>query len=263
VTLSYGPHEVDAVLFDLDDVLVPFQTPNAWQWAWRPQGPVLGDRRVKAAVRRALKSWDRRRWQGLTGKAPPANVEALRAHLADALATVAGHPLPPAETEAVVRRFLRPAGEVERYEDVPRSLDRLRARGVKIGTVTPLPADSARWLLHRCGLPESLLLGSGDGPGPCVPDRSAFRAAAEALGAPPERVAYVGDLFWSDVRAAARAGLPSVLLDRRDAWPKVLTGRLTTLDVLETTLAAGGSPTEAEATEGAEGEPRTDPPPLD
>jgi FMN phosphatase YigB (HAD superfamily) len=254
VTLSYGPHEVDAVLFDLDDVLIPFHTPTAWQWAWRPQGPVLGERRVKAAVRRALKAWDRRRWQGLTGKAPPADPEALRDHLADTLAAVAGHPLPDDETEAVVRRFLKPAGEVERYADVPRALDRLRSRGVKIGTLTPLPAESARWLLHRCGLPEALLLGSGDGPGPCVPDRTAFRVAAEALGALPERVAYVGDLFWSDVRAAARAGLLSVLLDRRDAWPKVLTGRLTTLDALEATLAAGGSPPETDAAAGAEGE---------
>jgi len=250
VTLSYGSREVDAVLFDLDDVLVPFQTPAAWQWAWRPQGPVLGDRRVKAAVRRSLKAWDRRRWQGLTGKAPPADLAALRAHIADSLAAVAGHPLPPAETEAVVRRFLRPAGEVERYPDVPTTLDRLRSAGVKVGVVTPLPADSARWLLHRCGLPEALVLGTGDGPGPCVPDRAAFRAGAEALGVPVDRVAYVGDLFWSDVRAAARAGLAAVLLDRRDAWPKVLTGRLTTLDLLESTLSAGGSPPETEGDEG-------------
>lgn len=246
MTLSYGPHEVDAVLFDLDDVLVPFQTPAAWQWAWKPQGPVLGDRRVKVAVRRALKAWDRRRWQGVTGKAPPADVTALRAHLATTLATIAGHSLPTAESDAVVRRFLKPAGEVERYPDVSRALDRLSARGVRVGTVTPLPAESARWLLHRCGLPETLLLSAGDGPAPGVPDRSTFRAATEALGAPPERVAFVGDLFWSDVRAAARAGLPSVLLDRRDAWPKVQTGRLTTLDELETTFAAGGSPPEAE-----------------
>jgi FMN phosphatase YigB (HAD superfamily) len=246
VTLSYGPHEVDAVLFDLDDVLVPFQTPAAWQWAWKPQGPVLGDRRVRAAVRRALKAWDRRRWQGLTGKAPPADAAALRAHLANTLATVAGHSLPAVESEAVVRRFLKPAGEVERYADVPRVLDRLKSRSVRVGTVTPLPAESARWLLHRCGLSDTLLLSAGDGPAPSVPDRSAFRAAADALGAPPDRVAYVGDLFWSDVRAAARAGLPSVLLDRRDAWPKVQTGRLTTLDQLETTLATGGSPPEAE-----------------
>jgi FMN phosphatase YigB (HAD superfamily) len=247
VTISYGTQSLDAVLFDLDDVLVPMQTPAVWQWAWKPQGPVLGDRRVKAAVRRALKAWDRRRWQGLTGKAPAADADALRAHLATTLATIAGHSLPPAETEAVVRRFLRPAGDVERYADVPRALDRLRSREVRVGTVTPLPGESARWLLHRSGLPESLLLGSGDGPGPCVPDRVGFRAAAEALGTSVERVAYVGDLFWSDVRAAARAGLPSVLLDRREAWPKVQTGRLTTLDELETTLAAGGSPPESEA----------------
>ena len=249
MSLPYGPHEVDAVLFDLDDVLVPFQTPASWQWAWKPQGPVLGDRRVKAAVRRALKAWDRRRWQGLTGKATPADLGALHQHIVETLTTVAGHALPAAETEAVVRRFLKPAGEVEKYDDVPRVLDRLRSRAIKFGTVTPLPAETARWLLHRCGLPETLLLGTGDGPSPAVPDRSAFRAAAEALGTPVERVAYVGDLFWSDVRAAARAGLPSLLLDRRDAWPKVLSGRLTTLDTLESTLATGSSPHESEGPE--------------
>ncbi|HYB79838.1 MAG TPA: HAD family hydrolase [Thermoplasmata archaeon] len=251
MTLFYGAREVEAVLFDLDDVLVPFQTPAAWQWAWRPQGPVLGERRVKAAVRRALKTWDRRRWQGLTGKAPPADLAALRAYIVDSLVNVAGHTLPAAETEAVVRRFLHPAGEVERYADVAPTLERLRAAGAKVGVVTPLPVESARWLLHRCGLPESLLLGTGEGPRPCVPDRSAFRSAAEALGAPIDRVAYVGDLFWSDVRAAARAGLPAVLLDRRDAWPKVLTGRLTSLDQLESTLSAGGSPAESEGADGA------------
>ena len=250
MTLSYGSREVDAVLLDLDDVLVPFQTPGAWQWAWHPQGPVLGDRRVKAAVRRSLRAWDRRRWQGLTGKAPPADLAALRAHIADTLATVAGHALPAPETEAVVRRFLHPAGEVERYPDVPTMLDRLRTKEVRVGVVTPLPDESARWLLHRGGLSDTLLVGAGDGPGPCVPDRAAFRAAAESLAPSVDRVAYVGDLFWSDVRAGARAGLAAVLLDRRDAWPKVITGRLTTLDQLEGTLAAGGSPPETEGKEG-------------
>ena len=245
MSLSYGSAEVDAVLFDVDDVLVPFQTPAAWQWAWKPQGPVLGERRVRAAVRRALKEWDRRRWQGVTGKAPPADLEALREHLASTLATIAGHSLALPETEAVVRRFLRPAGEVERFDDVPRTLERLRARGVKVGAITPLPAESARWLLHRCGLPETLLLGTGEGPGPVVPDRAAFRSAADSFGVPLARVAYVGDLFWSDVHAAARAGLAAVLLDRRDAWPKVQSGRLLSLDTLESTLATGGEAPEA------------------
>ncbi len=248
MTLRFGSREVDAVLFDLDDVLVPLHSTAMWQWAWHPQGPVLGERRVHAALRRSLRAWDRRRWQGLTGKLPPADLDALREHLAENLVAIAGHPLPPQESDAVVRRMLRPAGEVERYADAMRLIERLGSGGTRWGIATPLPAESARWFLHRSGIPESSLVGTGDPPGPSVPDRAAFRAAAEKLGAPLERTAFVGDLFWSDVRAAARAGLAALLLDRYDAWPKVQAGRLTSLDAFEATLAAGDAPTSSEET---------------
>ena len=241
MALPYGDSEVDGVLFDLDDVLVPFHTAEVWQWAWRPQGPLLGERKVRAAVRRSLRAWDRRRWQGLTGKAPAADLPALREHLAATLWAIAGHALPVPETEAVVRRVLRPAGEIERYADVPTALERLRSKEVRAGVATPLPAESARWLLRRAGLAESLLLVAGDTGGPALPDRSAFRAVAVRLGVPVARLAFVGDLFWRDGRAAARAGLKAVLLDRHDVWPKVLSGRMTTLDALEPTLAAGAT----------------------
>ena len=246
MTLSYGTDTIEAVLFDLDDVLVPFHTPAAWQWAWKPQGPLLGDRRVRSAVKRSLKAWDRRRWQGVTRKSPPTDLAELHRHLADTLATIAGHPLPESESGAVVRRFLRPAGEVERFADARPAIDRLAGAGVRSGVVTPLPAEAARWLLRRTGLPETLLLVAGDPPGPVVPERAAFRAGCERLGSEPARTAYVGDLFWSDVRAAHRAGLRAVLLDRRDAWPKVQAGRFTTLDALEGTLAAGAAPLDAD-----------------
>ena len=242
MTLAYGAAELDAVLFDLDDVLVPFQTPAAWQWAWRPQGPLLGERRVRAAVRRSLKAWDHRRWLGLTGKEPPTDAEALRRHLADTLALIAGHALPSGETEAVVRRMLRPAGEVERFPDVAPALERLRIRQVRVGVVTELPRDSALWVMHRTGLPESLLVASADVGVPVLPQRAAFRAALDRFGSAADRTAFVGDLYWSDVRAAARMGLAAVLLDRHDAWPKVQHGRLTTLDGLEATLARGAAP---------------------
>ncbi len=246
MTLSYGTDTIEAVLFDLDDVLVPFHTPAAWQWAWKPQGPLLGDRRVRSAVKRSLKAWDRRRWQGVTRKSPPTDLAELHRHLADTLATIAGHPLPESESGAVVRRFLRPAGEVERFADARPAIDRLAGAGVRSGVVTPLPAEAARWLLRRTGLPETLLLVAGDPPGPVVPERAAFRAGCERLGSEPARTAYVGDLFWSDVRAAHRAGLRAVLLDRRDAWPKVQAGRFTTLDALEAALAAGAAPLDAD-----------------
>ncbi len=246
MTLTYGPAPVEAVLFDLDDVLVPFQTPAAWQWAWKPQGPLLGERRVRSAVRRALKAWDHRRWLGVTGKAPPADLAALTEHLGATLTTIAGRTVPPEETAAVVRRMLHPAGEVERYPDAAPLLDRLRGHGIRTGVVTPLPAESAQWLLKRCGLSVGLLLGAGDGPAPVVPDRKAFRAAVEALGATPATTVFVGDLFWSDVRAAARSGLSSILLDRNDAWPKVQTGRIVALSGFEAALAAGPPSSAAE-----------------
>jgi HAD superfamily hydrolase (TIGR01549 family) len=251
--LPYGARSVDAVLFDLDDVLVPFETPGAWQWAWRPQGPVLGERRVHAAVRRSLRAWDRRRWRGVTGKEPPTDLAALRQHLAAELFEISGHSLPTEETEAVVRRLLKPAGEVERFPDVAPTLERLRVAGVPWGVVTPLPAESAQWLLRRAGLDGTRLLITGEST-PALPDRGAFRAAVEKLGAPAESVAFVGDLFWSDVRAAGRAGLAPILLDRHDAWPKVQAGRITSLSDLETALAAGGSPAGADdGEEGGEG----------
>ncbi|MGA8542922.1 MAG: HAD family hydrolase [Thermoplasmata archaeon] len=241
MALPYGSQAIDAILFDLDDVLVPFQTPGAWQWAWRPQGPVLGERRVRAAVRRSLRSWDRRRWRGLTGKEPPADLAALNQHLLSTLFEIAGHPLPANEAEAVVRRLQKPAGEVERFPDVAPMIERLKAANIPWGVVTSLSNDSARWLLRRVGVDQSHLLLTAEA-SPSLPDRAAFRGAADRLGVPFERVAFVGDLFWSDDRAAARAGLPSLLLDRHDAWPKVQAGRIVGLADLESGLAAGGSP---------------------
>jgi len=256
VTLPYGAQEVDAIVFDLTDVLIPFQTPAAWQWAWHPQGPLLGERRVRAAVRKSLKAWDRRRWLGVTGKEPPADEAALRHHLADTLAAIAGHPLPAEETEAVVRRMLRPAGEVETFRDVAPALGRVRERSVRIGVSTELPREAAVWMLRRSGFPETMLVAAGDPGAPVLPDRGAFRAAVERLGAPLERTVFVGDLFWSDVRAAGRAGLEALLLDRHDAWPKVQHGRFTSLDTLEATLARGPAPTgTSEPSDGPEATP--------
>ncbi len=248
MTLTFGDRPVEAVLFDLDDVLVPFHTVRAWQWAWRPQGPLLGERRVAAALRSRLRAWDRRRWQGLTGQAPPADLAALYEHLTATLHAIAGHPLPAEESQAVVRRFLHPAGEIERYSDAAGALEMLRARDVRVGILTHLPPETARWLLHRAGIPEELLLGTGEPSGPVVPEAKAFRAAVERLGAAASRSVFVGDLLWSDVRAAHRAGLLGILLDRHDAWPHVLTDRTAALGSLEATLLAG--PKTAEEKEG-------------
>ncbi len=230
-----GPRgDIEAILVDLDDTLVPWQTVAHWQWAWRPQGPVLSERHVKSAVRRSLHAWDRRRWRGLVGAESPATVRTLREHLNQTFWAVAGHPLAEEESERVVSRFLRPTGEIERYEDVPGFLARLDERSVKLGVLTPLPREAARWSLKRLGLRDSLLAVAGDDAEcPPPPAAEAFRRALSFLDAKRAATLYLGDLFWSDVRAAARAGIVSVLVDRANASRKALTHRVAGLENLE------------------------------
>ena len=219
-----------AFLFDLDDTLVPWQTVAHWQWAWRPQGPILPERHARSAIKHAQHAWDRRRWDGLTGDRPPADLADYRQHLKETLIAVADRPLPAAEVEAVVDRFLKPAGGFETYPDAGITFDGLRARGDAVGIVTFLPEAVARAALKRAGLPEPLLLLHGeDAEAGTLPSAGAFRAACRRLGSKPSATAYVGDLFWSDVRAAGRVGLEAYLIDRTDAWPRVTARRLRTL----------------------------------
>ena len=242
-----------AVLFDLDDTLVPWHSVAHWQWAWRPQGPVLSERHSLAAIRRALHRWDRRRWQGLVGALAPVTADDLRNALREELFEIAGHPLPPAETEAVVDRFLKPAGETESYPDVVPTLAALTERGLRLGTVTDLPSAPAHRALKRAALPEDLLLLDGEAPEARLPSAAAFRRAAARLGVKPRECLYVGDLFWSDVRAAGRAGFAAVLLDRPDAQPKVTGARIRSLADVPALLDAPAtlpSPSDSDASSG-------------
>lgn len=235
-------------LFDLDDTLVPWQTVGHWQWAWRPRGPILPERHARSALRRALHRWDRRRWRGLVGAEPPADARAYDRHLRETLAAVAGHELPEEETSAVLARFLKPTGEVERYADVDPLVRRLEAAGVRAGIVTHLPAAVARWAVRRTGLPESLLVLAGDDPdAPSVPAAEGFRAAAKRLGGRPSEGCFVGDLYWSDTRAAARVGFAAVLVDRPGTTARASGRRVAGLGDLETVLRAPEPEEEAPA----------------
>jgi FMN phosphatase YigB (HAD superfamily) len=219
-----------ALLIDLDDTLVPWHTVAHWQWAWKPQGPKLADRRVNAAIRRTLRAWDRRRWHGLVGSEPVTDPVLRRAHLFETLTAIAGHSLPEPEATAVVDRFDRPAGEIETYSDALPLLRRCAAEGIVVGVVSEMPKEPARRALNRAGLAEVRLVAAGDDPAEArLPSKAGFRTACHALGFPASQTVFVGDLFWSDVRAAARAGLTSVLLDRYDRFGGVEARRIATL----------------------------------
>lgn len=252
---SAPPEGVRAVLFDLDDTLVLWQTVAHWQWAWRPMGPVLSERRTVAAIHRSVHGWDRRRWRSLGGAEPAVDGAAYRAYLAATLAEVAGHPLPPAETEAVVGRFLKPAGEVERFPDVAAALQDVESLGCAIAVSSTMPEVAARHALHRAGLDRLKLVASADSPGPVLPAGAAYRGIAKALGLKPAQVLFVGDLFWSDIRAAARAGMETALLDRNDWAARALAPRMRSLAELAERLRHPPAPSPEPPEEGPDAGP--------
>ena len=241
-----------AVLFDLDDTIVPFQTVAHWQWAWKPQGPVLGERHARAAIHRAVRAWDRRRWQGLVGAAAPVGAAEFRLHLHETLVAIAGRPLADAEVETVVDRFLRPSPHGEPYPDVSPAAAWLRAHQIPFGVLTPLPEAIARAFLGRSGIGAGVPLfpEPATPDAPRLPSAAAFREARRTLAGRSGRVVYVGNLYWSDVRAAARAGLESVLLDRLGLFEGLGGGRLADLGGLPALLEGPAAPAAPEPAEG-------------
>ncbi|EQD50137.1 Haloacid dehalogenase-like hydrolase domain protein [mine drainage metagenome] len=254
-----GDLAVEGLLFDLDDVLVPVHTVLQWQWAWRPNGPRLPPAHAQAVLKRALRAWDRRRWTGLTGRAPPVTPDDQRAHLASLLDGLAGRPLSRDESEAVVARFQHPSGPIESFPEVKPRLEGWIRAGLRVGIVTPWPLETARRILRRAELDDRwLLLTADEAPTAYLPAPTAYRHAVERLGTPRRKTVYVGDLFWSDVHAAARAGLRSILLDRRDLWPHVADDRIRSLDSLDEVLRRAPTAEARSAATGPESSDRAD-----
>jgi putative hydrolase of the HAD superfamily len=235
---------VRAVLFDLDDTLAPFQSLAHWQWAWKPQGPTLPERHVRSAVRKAVRAWDRRRWQGLVGASPAVGPADYRVFLHDTLLAIADRPLGDSEVESVVDRFVRPSPHGESFPDVAPALHWLDAHNVLYGVLTPLPGPVAKAFVDRLGVRSSVPVfpDPATPESPRLPTSPAFRSARQALAGRTGRVVYVGDLYWSDFRAAARAGLESVLLDRADLFAGLGGTRIRSLDELPALLEKEPAP---------------------
>lgn len=222
-----------AVLLSLEDVLLPRQTLARWQWAWRPQGPRLSERHVRPAIKRAVHEWDRRRWEALVGgqeALPPGD---YRSFLRETLTGIAGHALPEAETEAVVDRFPRYPDEAGPFADVTPFLRRVALGETPVAVLANRPGPETREAIRRAGLAGMLptVLGEGESD-PRPPFPAAFRGAAKQLGCRASEALFVGTLFWSEVRASARAGLDAVLIDRHDWWGRVQAPRIHSLTEL-------------------------------
>lgn len=239
--MSESGGAVRGVVFDLDETLVPLSTRARWQWAWRPNGPAVPERHMLSSIRKSLHDWDRRRWRGLIGAEPASTESDYRGFLAGMLEGIADRPLPESERTAVLDRFLGPFGPLEPFPDVRPALEKLSAASIPYAVLAAFAAEPARTFLKRVGLPPDRLV-APPADGPTIPHKEAFRAATKFLSARPSEVVYVGDLYWSDVRAAARAGLSAVLIDREGRSTPASGTRLRSLAELPELLRSGTPP---------------------
>lgn len=103
--------------------------------------------------------------------------------------------------------------------DARRVLAALERAGIPYGIVTNGRARK-RHTLRLLGLERRAACVVVSGEHGCrKPDSALFQRAADALGAPPERILFVGDDPRRDVRGARAAGMRAAWLRRQRIWP--------------------------------------------
>ncbi len=105
----------------------------------------------------------------------------------------------------------------ELYDDVPDTLARLRAAGLRIGLVSNSARDVHEFARHH-GLDVDAGLSSFQH-GRTKPHASIFRAVLELLEVAPADAVMVGDQVADDIDGALAVGMQAILLDREGVHP--------------------------------------------
>ena len=132
------------------------------------------------------------------------------------LARSSGSEVPGSLARRFVERLERLPRVAHLFSDVRRTLERLAAEGRRLGVVSNSRSEAGlRETLGASGILGyfEALVSSGS-EGVAKPDPEIFRRAVRRLGLGVHEAFYVGDLAYTDARAAARAGLGSVWLNR-------------------------------------------------
>ena len=196
--MTRGP--VEAVLFDLDDTL------------YRELDFVAGGFRAAAAL---VTGRSGRSIDDLVTRMFEIHGEDGRGRIFDRLLEELG-----CWDDALVRAMLLTyrahPSRIRPFDDVPPVLERLRARGVRLGIVTDGLASVQRRKLDALGLApqfDAIVPTDELGPGAVKPAPTGFRVALLLLGIPTERaghVAYVANDTRKDFAGARAAGLVTI-----------------------------------------------------
>jgi len=119
------------------------------------------------------------------------------------------------------------------FDDVPPTLDALRARGLKIGLLSNTARDLDLFVAHH-GLAVDAVLTSR-AHGKTKPHEAIFLRMLELLDVAAADAAMVGDTIEDDVEGARAVGMTAVLVDR-DARHPGFPGRIDDLRALPVVL---------------------------
>jgi len=200
---------VRAVLFDLGDTLIDEKDFDSWTEIARRVYLDLDPDTLRHSYFEVLDDVDAR-------PHPAGRQAGLNDFWRRTLSRAAGRDL----DDATARKFIAAVHEVERpvrlYSDTRRCLDILRGEHRALGVVSNSSSEaSVRRILDRVGILDyfSPILSSGT-EGVEKPDPEIFRRAVRRLELRPEEVVYVGNLAYTDAKAASSAGLHGVWLNR-------------------------------------------------
>jgi putative hydrolase of the HAD superfamily len=106
--------------------------------------------------------------------------------------------------------------ECEAYSDAGETLIKLRKTGLKTGLISTAYEEDVHAILRKAGLQEQLfdvILGA-NATVAMKPSPRAFQHALKKLCVKPEEALFVGDNVETDYRAAEKAGMKAVLIQR-------------------------------------------------
>ena len=204
---------VNLVIFDLDDTLIDFATTR--QLAYTELGKRLDLEGIDSvAYLQACAACDRPLFvqfeQGLLTRA-----QYRLQRFADPFTRLGVAPRE-ALIEELNKIFMDCVNDTPRlYEDAWPTLERLRARGLRLAILTNGPSDGQRRKLEATGLGRLVdTIAIGEEIGFSKPSARAFHTVIEGLEAKAAETLMVGDSPELDYDAALQAGLQATLLDR-------------------------------------------------
>jgi HAD superfamily hydrolase (TIGR01549 family) len=200
-----GPRKIRAVLFDMGGTLVEDRDFEAFTLLAEQLGIPAHPDDLAEAVRWGTTEFDRPEHE-------PDRVAYWKAVLSRAAKTE----ISAATASQFLDRLRRLPRVPHLFSDVRRCLERLKRDGRALGVVSnSWSEESVREALGRARVLGffSAIVSSGT-EGVSKPDPEIFRRAAARVGVRVDEAFYVGDLPYTDAKAAASAGLRSVWLNR-------------------------------------------------